>query len=137
MIENVHLQSVLEIQSNIRTSSLTKQPDSKTDHNVERLGEKEEKRESLVELKEESDESAPSTRTGSNEHVKDVSSDVQPTPPPRKKKLEKLLRKQIQANERTDLQGVEQGEELADAGDEGDRELSSSRKTKRKMKHSK
>ena len=70
----------------------------------------------------------------------DTASDVQPTPPPRKKKLEKLLKKQLEANERVNEteekneDAVQESSECVAEGVEKEKEI---KKTRRKNKHSK
>lgn len=130
----ISFQSAIEDPSNIGSQSLPKEvyPAS---HEVEpsRLPRKEE-----IEGKPRSDSS------GADQQSEERSSDVQPTPPPRKKKLEKLLRKQIEANERNTKKedstpSQETGEDDAEAEctDERERDSTTSKKTRRKNKHSK
>lgn len=73
------------------------------------------------------------TMADSKEEEGSRDSDVQPTPPPRKKKLEKLLKKQIEANQlntptAAEVKGQEQEPEI---------ETEETKKQRRKHKHSK
>lgn len=131
---NCNLQSAFAEQFDIRTGSLKQEPDSRTHQVAQSLEDvvKDtlEKRDSLVETKE--DSSISEQREGG-------SPDVQPTPPPRKKKLEKLLKKQIEASGLSnkaeyDTPAHSEGEKQTDLTE---RELPNAKKTRRKIKHSK
>ena len=141
---NCNLQSAFAEQSDIRTGSLKQEPDSRTHQVAQSLEDvvKDtlEKRDSLVETKE--DSSISEQREGGSLDVQPReggSPDVQPTPPPRKKKLEKLLKKQIEASGLSnkaeyDTPAHSEGEKQTDFTE---RELPNAKKTRRKIKHSK
>ena len=81
-----------------------------------------------------------------DEAGEEQTSDVQPTPPPRKKKLEKLLKKQIEARERGSTSEQKDDDSLSQEADscdgsmpttDKDRDTSTSKKIRRKYKHTK
>lgn len=92
-------------------------------------------------------EKFPNDAPDVDEIGEEQTSDVQPTPPPRKKKLEKLLKKQIEAREQgstSEQKDDDSHSQEADSGDgneltttEKDRDMSASRKVRRKYKHTK
>ena len=91
-------------------------------------------------------EKLPSDVSNVDQAGEGQTSDVQPTPPPRKKKLEKLLKKQIEAREHgstTEQKDDDYHSQEADDCDEGlpiiekDKDVSASRKIRRKNKHTK